>query len=169
MAMIVLGRIVGPFGVQGWVRVHPFGDDPLSWKKMRQWWLGADPDGDVWVPYTLSGCKEHGKGGIVASFAEVTDRNGAESVDGYYIAAPREALPKPDADEYYWADLVGLEVHNASGVVLGKVSGLMSTGAHDVLQVQDGDTERLIPFVASYVTAVDIDGGRINVEWEADW
>ena len=122
---------------------------------------GAEP----WFRYFSDG---HAviKQGSLYGFA---DRNGAESVDGYYIAAPREALPKPDADEYYWADLVGLEVHNASGVVLGKVSGLMSTGAHDVLQVQDGDTERLIPFVASYVTAVDIDGGRINVEWEADW
>lgn len=167
--MIVLGRIVAPFGVQGWLRVHPFGDDPLSWKKMRQWWPGTAPDGDVWVPYTLTGCKEHGKGGVIASFAEVPDRNGAEAVDGYYIAAPRDALPKPDADEYYWADLVGLEVRNASGLVLGKVTGLMSTGAHDVLQVQEGEVERLIPFVAAYVTAVDIEAGTIRVEWEADW
>jgi 16S rRNA processing protein RimM len=131
--------------------VHPFGDDPLSWKKMPQWWLGTDPDGEVWVPYTL-GVQGAWQGWHRCIFAEVPDRNGAEAVDGYYIAAPREALPKPDADEYYWGDLVGLEVRNASGVVLGKVTGLLSTGAHDVLQIQDGDAERLIPFVASYVT-----------------
>lgn len=167
--MIVLGRIVAPFGVGGWVRVHPFGDDPLSWKKMPQWWLGTDPDGTEWVPYTVKGCKEHGKGDVVASFAEVPDRNVAETLAGFYVAAPREAMPEPDKDEYYWADLVGLEVRNTAGVVLGKVTGLLSTGAHDVLQVQDGETERLIPFVASYVTAVDTATGSITVEWEADW
>jgi 16S rRNA processing protein RimM len=167
--MIVLGRIAAPFGVGGWVKVHPFGDDPLSWKKMPQWWVGTDPDGTDWTPYTLKDCKAHGKGGVIATFDEVPDRNGAEAVTGYYIAAPRDALPPPDKDEYYWSDLVGLEVRNTSGVVLGKVTGLLSTGAHDVLQVLDGKTERLIPFVASYVTTVDMVAQTIQVEWEADW
>ncbi|KAB2965618.1 ribosome maturation factor RimM [Zoogloea sp.] len=167
--MIVLGRIVAPFGVKGWVRVHPFGDDPLSWGSMSRWWLGTDPDGPEWVEYTLKACQEHGKGDLIASFAEVPDRNGSEALAGYYVAAPRDALPKPAEDEYYWADLVGLEVRNASDVLLGTVSGLMSTGAHDVLQVQDGDVERLIPFVASYVTGVDMPSRTIRVEWEADW
>ncbi len=167
--MIVLGRIVAPFGVGGWVKVHPFGDDPLSWRQMPQWWLSTDPDGKEGSPYTLKACREHGKGGIVASWAEVPDRNGAEAVTGYFVAAPREALPKPEKDEYYWADLIGLEVFNAAGLSFGKVSGLLSTGAHDVLQIQDGDTERLIPFVAAYVTTVDTSAGKIVVEWDADW
>jgi 16S rRNA processing protein RimM len=155
--MIVLGRIVAPFGVRAGSGFILSGMTAVV-EEDAAMVVGSDPDGEVWVPYTLKGARSMAR---VASlhFAEVPDRNGAEAVDGYYIAAPREALPKPDADEYYWGDLVGLEVRNASGVVLGKVSGLMSTGAHDVLQVQDGDTERLIPFVASYVTAVDIDGG----------
>ena len=97
------------------------------------------------------------------------DRTAAEAVDGFYVAVPREALPKPDKDEYYWADLIGLEVWNTQDVRLGTVSGLLSTGAHDVLQVQDGEVERLIPFVASYVTDVDVAVRRIRVEWEADW
>ena len=167
--MIVLGRIVAPYGVAGWVRVRPFGDDPLSWKKMPQWFLGTDPDGQDWAPYTLKGCRAHGKGDLVATFAEVPDRTAAEAVDGFYVAVPREALPKPDQDEYYWADLIGLEVWNTQEVRLGTVSGLLSTGAHDVLQVQDGEVERLIPFVASYVTDVDVAARRIRVEWEADW
>lgn len=167
--MIVLGRIVAPYGVAGWVRVHPFGDDPLSWKKIPQWFLGSDPDGQAWTPYTLKGCRAHGKGDLVATFAEVPDRNTAEAVDGLYVAVPREALPKPEKDEYYWADLIGLDVWNTQDVRLGTVSGLLSTGAHDVLQVQEGDVERLIPFVAQYVTDVDVAGKRIRVEWEADW
>lgn len=167
--MMVLGRIVAPFGVKGWLRVHPFGDDPLSWKKIPQWWLGADPDGTNWVPYTLRECQEHGKGDLVVSFAEVLDRNGAEAVDGCFVAVPREAMPSPAPDEFYWGDLIGMAVRNPRGVRLGKVVGLLSTGAHDVLQVEEGDVERLIPFVAAYVTAVDRSAGEIVVEWEADW
>lgn len=169
MSMMVLGRIVAPFGVKGWLRVHPFGDDPLSWKKIPRWWFGADPDGADWVPYTLSGCQEHGKGDLVVSFAEIPNRTAAEAVGSCFVAVPREAMPSPSPDEFYWGDLIGLEVRNARGVVLGKVSGLLSTGAHDVLQVEEGDAERLIPFVAAYVTAVDQAARQIIVDWEADW
>ncbi|WP_374400534.1 ribosome maturation factor RimM [Niveibacterium sp.] len=168
--MIVLGRIADPFSIQGWVKVHAFGDDPVSWRTMPQWWLCADPDApeSAWQPYRLRGCKAHGRG-IVAAFVGVADRTAAEKLVGLYIAAPREALPATGLDEYYWADLVGLAVQNTAGVALGSVSGLLSTGAHDVLQVQDGDTERLIPFVGAYVLDVNLAEKRIRVDWEADW
>lgn len=171
--MIVLGRIVAPFGVQGWVKIHPFGDDPVEWRKMPQWWLCAE-DGapaERWKPYTLKACRAHGKG-LVAAFGEVPDRNAAEAIDGWYIGAPREALPKPAEDEYYWGDLVGLEVFNEAGTRLGVVDGLLSTGAHDVLQVKDeaqNGGERLIPFVAAYVLDVDLAARRIRVAWGEDW
>ncbi|MFP5402986.1 MAG: ribosome maturation factor RimM [Gammaproteobacteria bacterium] len=172
--MIVLGRIVAPFGVQGWVKIHPFGDDPASWRKMAHWWLCSDdsaPDAQ-WKQFTLKACRPHGKS-LVAALAEVPDRNAAEAVDGFYIAAPREALPQPESDEFYWADLVGLDVVNEAGEALGTVSGLLSTGAHDVLQVQDGEgkeaVERLIPFVAAYVLDVDLPARRIRVSWQKDW
>lgn len=168
--MIVLGRIVAPFGVQGWVRIHPFGDDPLSWRRMAHWWLSAE-DGardEYWKPFRLRSCRAHGKS-LVASFEEVPDRNAAEAIAGHFVGAPREALPEPAKDEYYWGDLVGLEVVNEAGEALGSVSGLLSTGAHDVLHVQDGDTERLIPFVAAYVLEVDLAARTIRVAWEKDW
>jgi 16S rRNA processing protein RimM len=172
--MIVLGRIVAPFGVQGWVKIHPFGDDPASWKQMPQLWLSATDDAPEasWKALTLSGLRLHGKG-VVAAFDEVPDRNAAEAIDGFYLGAPRSALPRPEQDEYYWADLVGLDVVNEAGVALGRVGGLLSTGAHDVLQVReeaDGkEIERLIPFVAAYVLDVDLAARRIRVAWERDW
>ena len=172
--MIVLGRIVAPFGVQGWLKVHPFGDDPAAWKKMPHWWMAESDDAppSQWKQLTLSGFRLHGKG-LVVSFREVPDRSAAEAVDGHYLGAPREALPQPAEDEYYWADLVGLAVENEAGEALGTVSALISTGAHDVLQVQDGEdpdgVERLIPFVAAYVLNVDLDARRIRVAWEKDW
>ena len=138
--MIVLGRIVAPFGVQGWIKIHPFGDDPASWRKMSHWWLCSDDDApaEAWKQYTLTACRAHGKG-LVAALAEVADRGAAEAVDGFYIGAPREALPKPAEGEYYWGDLVGLAVENEAGEAFGTVAGLISTGAHDVLQVREGD------------------------------
>ena len=172
--MIVLGRIVAPFGIQGWVKIHPFGDDPASWRKLPHWWLSRDdnaPDAQ-WKQYTLTACRPHGKG-LVAALAEVPDRNAAEAIDGFFIAAPREALPQPEENEYYWGDLVGLEVINEAAETLGTVRGLLSTGAHDVLQVQDGEgkcaVERLSPFVAAFVLDVDLAARRIQVSWQKDW
>lgn len=168
--MIVLGRIVAPFGVKGWVKVHPFGDDPLSWREMPQWWLAENGDApeSAWQPIRLAGFREHGAG-LIASFEGVTDRTAAEALQGRFVGAPREALPATDEDEYYWADLVGMAVVNDAGDALGKVEALMSTGAHDVLQVRDGDEERLIPFVAAYVLDVDLAARVIRVDWQKDW
>lgn len=168
--MIILGRIVAPFGVKGWVKVHAFGDDPLSWSKMPQWWLADQPDApaESWQSIKLAGFREHGAG-LIAGFEGVADRNAAEALQGRYIAAPREALPEPDADEFYWGDLVGLGVVNQAGEALGTVAAMMSTGAHDVLQIRDGDTERLIPFVAAYVLDVDLTNRTIRVDWQKDW
>jgi len=176
--VIVLGRIVAPHGVRGGVKIHPFGDDPHSWSKMLYWWLGSNPestDEADWKAYRLDSLKHQGKS-LVASFDEVTDRNGAEALDGLFIAAPREYMPRPGLDEYYWSDLIGLSVVNTAGVSLGEVQGLIETGAHHVLQLAetgsnegDAKVERLIPFVGAFIKSVDVAGGKICVEWEADW
>ncbi|MDD5176678.1 MAG: ribosome maturation factor RimM [Sterolibacterium sp.] len=168
--MIVLGRIVGTYGLRGWVKLHPMGDDFNALGEMPQWWLGPVADGEVWTPYAIHALKAHGKGWVV-KFAGVDDCNAAQTIDGNYVAAPREALPMTGADEYYWADLVGLEVVNGKGERLGKVAGLLSTGAHEVLCVRDaeGKNERLLPFVAQVVKNVDRANGTICVEWGADW
>jgi len=172
--MIVLGRIVAPFGVQGWVKIHPFGDDPAAWRSMKHWWLSTDADApaDSWSQHELRGFRPHGKGFVVA-FVGADDRSAAEALDGRFIGAPREALPKPGKDEYYWGDLVGLSVEDEAGDTLGTVTGLLSTGAHDVLQVVDGEgeaaQERLIPFVAAYVLDVDLAARRIRTAWQKDW
>lgn len=168
--MVVMGRIVAPFGIKGWVKVHAFGDDPLAWRDMPQWWLAASDDAPEaeWQPVRLAVLKAHGAG-LVAAFDGVSDRTAAEALQGRFIGAPREALPKTGENEYYWGDLVGLKVENTAGEVLGTVAGLMSTGAHDVIQVSDGDTEHLIPFVAAYVLDVSLADAVIRVDWQKDW
>ena len=168
--MIVLGRIVAPYGVQGWVKVHPFGDDPAAWSRMPSLWLGEDSEGSVWHAYRLTGLRRHGRA-LVAKLSGVDDRNGAEAIDGRFLAAPRDALPKAGKGEYFWADLIGLAVVNERDECLGTVATLLETGAHPVLVVRDGEgaqeRERLLPFVAEVVK--DVADGRIIVAWGKDW
>ena len=174
--MIVLGRIVGPYGLQGWVRLHPFGDDVAALGKMQQWMLGADPAGAEWMPHALRELRPHADGWIVL-FAGIGDRNGAEAIDGLYVAAPRSELPKVADNEYYWADLVGLNVVNMQDEQLGKVVELLSCGAHEVLCVEEevagtsagSAKRRLLPFVAQVVKNVDPANATIRVEWGSDW
>ncbi|TRZ90250.1 MAG: ribosome maturation factor RimM [Rhodocyclaceae bacterium] len=168
--MIVLGRIVAAFGVHGWLRVHPFGDDPEAWQKMPQWWLSADVDApaETWNVRGVEAVKLHGDG-VVAKLAGIDDRDASEALGNCFFGAPRDALPPTVQDEYYWADLIGLAVVNMRDQPLGRVKSLVETGANEVLVVVDGGHERLLPFVEHVVKAVDIPGGTIRVEWDSDW
>lgn len=167
--MIVLGRIASPYGVSGWVKVQPFGDDPLGWCKLRQWWLAADVKEPQWMLATLRGCRRHGEG-LVALLEGVESRERAGELKGLLVAVPRAALPEPDENEFYWGDLVGLEVSSEAGESLGYVVRLISAGAHDVLVVADElGHERLLPFVEAVVREVNRGGGMIRVAWQADW
>lgn len=164
---VVLGRLGDPYGIRGWVWLYPYGDDPLGWAKMPALWLGSE--GGPWREVGLKDLKVHGNG-VAVLLEDVPDRTAAEAIKGMLIGAPRGILPATEAGEYYWADLIGLAVVNAAGETLGKVAGLLETGANDVLRVvaEDG-SERLLPFVDAVVLAVDKEAGLIRVEWGLDW
>jgi len=165
--IVVLGRLADPYGIRGWLRLYPFGDDPLAWAEMPVWWISRE--GEPWRECRLKGLKAHGDG-VVVLLEGIEDRTAAEAAKGLLVGAPREALPTTDEDEFYWADLIGLEVVNAADERLGKVAGLIETGANAVLRVvgEDG-TERLLPFVSAVVLAVEKEAGLIRVEWGSDW
>ena len=173
--MVVLGRIAAPFGVQGWLHLQAFGDDPQSWKVIEHWLVSADADAapERWRELKLEGFKLQAKGPVVR-FEGCNDRTAAEKLVGLYVAVPRHELPDTAEDEYYWGDPIGLTVVNTAGVTLGRIDRLLETGADDVLVVVDasaGDTpvERLIPFVSAVVTDVDREAGVVRVEWDAQW
>jgi 16S rRNA processing protein RimM len=169
--MIVLGRVSAPYGIQGWVKVHVFGSDPLALTGLQQWWLGDDPDSsESWQAAAVRDSREQG-GTLLALLEGVADRTAALGLKGKYIGAPREVLPPPAQDEFYWGDLVGLAVFNESGEKLGEVSGLIESATHDVLVVRDDQrgVERLMPFVAAVIRRVDMVGRTIRVAWGADW
>jgi len=110
---------------------------------------------------------------VVASGHDIPDRNAAEALKGARIFVARSSFPTPASDEYYWVDLLGLTVVNREGVTLGEVTDLMSTGPQTVLvvhaQVDDKTLECLIPFVAVFIDAVDLNAKRITVDWQADY
>ena len=168
--MVVLGRILVPFGIRGWVKVQAYGDEPESWCAMPNWWLSRDVDGAAasWRRMDLQEAARHGKG-LVAKFSGIDDRDAALALNGCLLAAPRAALPTNADDEYYWGDLIGLAVVNEAGERLGSVKSLIESGANSVLCVADGEIERLLPFVAAVILQVDLIGRQIRVAWGSDW
>ena len=168
--MVVLGKVVGPYGLKGAVKVHPFADDPLAWAKLSYWWVGKDANApDQWQQTRLIRCKAHGDV-LIAELECLPDRNASEAAHGMLVGVPYADLPAVAKDEYYWADLLGLSVINTHEVVLGQVLGLLETPANDVLRVGDGEEkERLLPFVVTVVLDVDLKARVIRVDWEADW
>jgi len=167
---VEVGRVVGAWGIKGGIKVQPFATDPQALFSTKRWYL-RPPEGPGGVPPPLLRviqAREHG-GVVVASVQEVPDRNAAEALKGARVFVARSSFPTAGADEYYWVDLIGCSVVNREAVVLGTVIDLLDTGAHSVLRVQQGETERLIPFVAAYVDAVSLSERRVLVDWGLDF
>lgn len=163
---ILLGRIVGAFGIRGQIKVE-------SWTEPRdaifryQPWILVDAAGHERRFEGARG-KESGKH-LVATFPDVTDRDVVEAMRGTDIYVPRSALPPPKPGEFYWVDLEGFRVVNMEGVDFGTVSHLFSTGANDVLSIR-GDRDRMVPFVEpDFVKSVDFEAGLITVDWDPDF
>lgn len=161
-----MGRIVAPYGLKGWVRIEPYSAVPDSLNAYPSWWVGRRGD---WREMKVVQCAlQHGSS-LVARLEGCVERDAALALKGCDVAVERAALPRSENDEYYWADLVGLRVVNVKDEELGVVAGLFENGAHAVMRVADGETERLLPFVEQVVRQVDVAQGRIRVEWELDW
>lgn len=161
---VVLGRISGLFGIKGWVKIHSDTDPRSNILNYPSWYL---MNGGEWREYQIRNGRPQGRS-VVASLEGVDDRDQAAGLVGAEIAVPREQLPDADPDEYYWTDLEGLVVVNLQGVQLGRVERLFPTGSNDVMVVA-GDRERLVPFSEGVVVEVDLQQGRITVDWDPDF
>ena len=182
---IEVGRILDAWGVKGWLKILPHSTHPEALYSAKSWFLQV-PDTKFrpgfnaftgTVSIDVDEAKTH-SGSVVAKVTGLDDRNDAEALRGCRIFLPRSSFPSASKDEYYWVDLIGLNVVNREGVALGCVRDLMPTGPHSVLCVEytatleDGSqaaAERMIPFVAVYVDAVDIAGKSITVDWQPDY
>jgi 16S rRNA processing protein RimM len=168
--LLVIGRITGPFGIKGWVKIHSYTEPMANLLGYGNCQFGRE---GVFQPLQLEEGRPHGKG-LVARLRNVDDRNAAEALKGYEIVVPRAALPDLQGDEYYWHQLEGLTV-SCKGELLGRVDQLLETGANDVLVVKPCEgsrdkRERLIPWLMeSVVTAVDVKAGTIEVIWDLEF
>ena len=184
---IEVGRILDAWGIKGWFKVLPHSASPEALFSSKRWFLlpserSAKPRRPTeaaalqdWTEPLLLRVKEakDHSDSVVANSADIPDRNAAESLKGARIFVPRSSFPTPEEGEFYWVDLIGLQVVNREGVALGEVRDLLSTGPQTVLvlQAEEGGkaVERMIPFVSVYVDKVDTQARCITVDWQADY
>jgi 16S rRNA processing protein RimM len=153
-----MGRVAGSYGVRGWIRVE---QAQAALPQCAAWWIGG-------MEYPVEQVKEH-SGTLLAKLKGLESREAALKLKGSTVYVRREAMPAPDEGHYYLADLVGLEVVNEQGVVLGTVKRWRFNGAQDVMEVAGDGKLRLLPWIPEVVKNVDLQKRQIDVAWGADW
>lgn len=168
--LVLVGHITGAYGLQGWVRIRPYSEDADALLHARTWWLDKPALRDVEVMQSRVHTDD-----VVAKLMGVADRDAAEALKGATVQIARSHFPALSDDEFYWVDLIGLEVENLQGQRLGSVHDLMDNGAHPILRVmpaaatEDKPQEILIPFVDQFVITVDRTARKITVDWGLDY
>jgi 16S rRNA processing protein RimM len=163
---INVGEISGVFGVKGWVKVFSFTDPRENILNYSPWYLQK---GQETKEVSLVDGQRQGKL-VVAALEGVEDRDAAAALSGWKILIDKQQLPAATEGEYYWADLIGLQVKTTDGQNLGVVDHLLETGANDVLVVTDGEQERLIPFLQQQtVLQIDLVKRQMVVDWDPDF
>ncbi len=163
--LVPLGRICGVFGLQGWLKIFSDTEPREGITRYQQWIL---TDGKRQRRVMLEEGKRRGKG-VIAKLKGIDDRNAAELLIGQVIAVNRVDLPVLENGEYYWSDLIGLNVVNMQGSSLGKIESLFATGANDVMVVR-GERERLIPWDRGQVIKkIDLEKRQMDVDWDPDF
>ena len=166
---VIIGRILGVHGVRGWLKVFSYTEPRKNIFLYQPWLLGEDGEnaGTTWSEVEFDECGSRGKT-LVVKFPGVEDREMAGRYIGRPLAVLRNRLPEPESGEYYWTDLMHMEVVAVTGRRLGRVVDILETGANDVLVVE-GDKRCPIPFVmGEVVRRVDLDDAVITVAWEWD-
>lgn len=173
---IEVGRILDAWGIKGWLKVLPHSADPQALFSSTRWFLLPSEKGAAAFTGTallrVREAKPHSDA-VVARADGIEDRTGAEALKGARIFISRASFPTAAEDEYYWVDLLGLDVVNREGQPMGRVKDLLQTGPQTVLVLDYEEAgqpqERMIPFVSAYVDTVDLKGRRITVDWQADY
>lgn len=177
---VEVGAVIDAYGLKGWLKIAPHAQDGRALLGAKRWWLLKGREGQAHRERHSAvrvSAKVHGDS-VVGQLSGLVDRDAALLLRGARVYVSRAEFPAPAADEYYWVDLIGLDVANEAGVELGKVANLIDNGAQSVLRVTYASTdkdgkpaagERLIPFVGVFVKTVDLAAKRIVVDWEADY
>jgi 16S rRNA processing protein RimM len=160
---VVLGRVGAPFGVQGWLKVQSYTDpvegvvDYPAWELHRGSSLGRR---------AVLEWKRAGSG-LAVRLEGIDSLEAARALTGAEVRVERAELPPTAPGEHYWHDLIGLDAFSPAGVPLGRVAGILDLPAHPVL-VLGGERERLVPLVQERLAGVDLDAGRLTLDWHPD-
>jgi 16S rRNA processing protein RimM len=156
---LCVGVIAGAHGVRGLVKIKSFTDDPAD---LIAYGPLTDESGARRYRVAVTG---RAKGVLLARIEGVGDRDAARALSGARLYVARAALPEPEDEEYYHADLIGLAVEDRAGAPLGRVAAVQNFGAGDILEIERPDQGTLlVPFTKAAVPLVDPAGGRVVVE-----
>lgn len=166
---IILGKVGAVYGIKGWLKIHSFTDELEAILDYFPWSLKL---GNKTQTVEITDWRKHNKG-LIVKVDSIDDRDEAQALVGSEILTTENSLPDLPQGEFYWRDLIGMNVVTTKGYDLGVVSDMMETGANDVLVVKanlnDGFSkkERLIPYLLEQVIeSVSIENKQICVDWD---
>ena len=170
---VEIGKIVGVWGVNGWVKLHSYTRNRADIAKYSSWWLANTTDGHQTDKVEVLNCRPQGAG-IVAQLAGVADRDAAADLAGKHVLIRRSDLPELPKDQFYWQQLIGLKVVNKQlkNSEIGQVKSILETGANDVLVIKStiaGSVDVLIPYTKEVVLEVDLEQGILFVDWDPSY
>ncbi|MDH4274318.1 MAG: ribosome maturation factor RimM [Gammaproteobacteria bacterium] len=162
---VVIGKIAGVYGVKGWLKIYSFTEPLHNIFNYAPWLIRVDGE---WREVGVAEGRPHGKG-LVAQLEGCDDREDARTFVGCEIAALREQFAEAEPGEYYWTDLIGLQVLNQDGVDLGRIDHLFETGSNDVIVVK-GAREHLLPYLPGQVIQeIDLAARVMRVDWDPEF
>ncbi len=168
---VEIGRVVGPHGVRGKVKVEAWSGDPAGLLSARRIRISERTAGEV-APFRECTVKAaHRSGGCAVLLLEGVDTaEDAAGLRGCSVSIRRSELPPPGEDEFYWVDLVGCEIADRSGRRLGEVTGVAGGPAHDWLVVSRGEgREAMLPLVDAFIRKIDLERRRITADPPEGW
>jgi 16S rRNA processing protein RimM len=172
--LVEVGHVLDAQGVRGQLKVRPYSNDPEALLVAKEIWLiparSTTLPKDIPIHFKVESSRFH-SGNIVLQLAGVSDRDQALNLKGCVTSVSRADFPELDEDEFYWSDLIGLEVKNLQGQTLGLVEEMLDNGAQSVMAVRSdaNKQQQLIPFVATAIQEVDLEARTILVDWQLDW
>ena len=167
---VELGKIVGVWGVKGWVKLHSYTRNRADINQYKTWYLQAPRSKQEPVATAILNCRSQGQG-IVAQLEGITDRDQAMALNGHKILVLQSDLPALPDGEFYWQEMIGLTVVNEQ-TTIGKIESILETGANDVLvckNAEPGQPDVLIPYTDQVVLEVDLEAGIMKVDWDAGY
>jgi 16S rRNA processing protein RimM len=155
---MLIGRVVGGFGVRGEMKVEPLTDFPDRFARLELVYIGP-----AHQPFRIESSRQH-KGRVLLKVVGIGTPEQAAALHDQDVAIPREEAMHLPPGHYYLDDLVGMTVLNVEGEAVGHITDVLRTGSNDVYVVNEGRDSILVPAIRDAIRELDLENGRILVE-----